>query len=320
MNFPSLCAENSLHVGLSDPTFVPKNILKLPGLATINGPLIVGGTLIDGIMGPAFPKTSVVNIIPSLNAVGTALKISALGDGIAPFPGVGLQVSAINHNVLATGLITVTSPITRISGSLVDVLAPTFVKTLFNVRGLNIVSGISIFKQAIFNGAISANAALVANGRITANSGITITGLGDVTTEVNLAKALPAKPFDIPHPSKSDYRLRHVAIEGPEIAVFYRGKLDGEHVIQLPDYWEDLVHEDSITVELTAWKYSDPTLYVKDINSKRIMIGSEKLTKIYCHYTVFAERKDLDKLIVEYKGKTVKDYPGQDFLGVNNGN
>lgn len=320
MNFPSLCAENSLHVGLSDPTFVPKNILKLPGLATINGPLIVGGTLIDGIMGPAFPKTSVVNIIPSLNAVGTALKISALGDGIAPFPGVGLQVSAINHNVLATGLITVTSPITRISGSLVDVLAPTFVKTLFNVRGLNIVSGISIFKQAIFNGAISANAALVANGRITANSGITITGLGDVTTEVNLAKALPAKPFDIPHPSKSDYRLRHVAIEGPEIAVFYRGKLDGEHVIQLPDYWKDLVHEDSITVELTAWKYSDPTLYVKDINSKRIMVGSEKLTKIYCHYTVFAERKDLDKLIVEYKGKTVKDYPGQDFLGVNNGN
>lgn len=54
MNFPSLSAENTLHVGLSDPTFIPKNPTVLPGLATINGPLIVGGTLIDGIMGLHF--------------------------------------------------------------------------------------------------------------------------------------------------------------------------------------------------------------------------------------------------------------------------
>jgi hypothetical protein len=320
MNFPSLGVENSLHVGLSDPTFVPKNILKLPGLATINGPLIVGGTLVDGIMGPANPKTSVVNIIPSLNAVGTALKISALGDGISPFPGIGLQVSAISHNILATGVISITSPLTTIKGSLVDVLAPTYIKTLLNVNGVAFVEKFATFKDAIFTGSIIANGAITANARITANTGITITGLGDVTTEVNLAKALPAKPFDIPHPSKPNHRLRHVAIEGPEIAVFYRGKLDGEHIIQLPDYWKDLVDEKSITVQLTPWKYSDPTLYVKDITAERIVVGSDKLLKVHCHYTVFAERKDLDKLIVEYEGATVKDYPGQDFIGVKNGN
>jgi hypothetical protein len=314
MNIPSLGVENNFHVGLSDPTFIPKNKLTLPGLATINGPLIVGGTLIDGIMGPAFPKTSVVNIIPSLNAVGTALKISALGDGVAPFPGVGLQVSATSHNIIASSITTLTSPTTTIKGSLVDVLAPTFVKTLLNVNGVFFVEKIATFKNAIFTGTITANA------RITANAGITVTGLGDVTTEVNLAKALPAKPFDIPHPSKPNYRLRHVAIEGPEIAVFYRGKLNGEHIIKLPEYWKDLVDEDSITVQLTASKNSDPTLYVKNINTQEIVIGSEKLTKIYCHYTVFAERKDLDKLVVEYEGTSVKDYPGQDFIGINNGN
>lgn len=314
MNFPSLGVENNFHVGLSDPTFIPKNLLALPGLATINGPLIVGGTLVDGIMGPAFPKTSVVNIIPSLNAVGTALKISALGDGIAPFPGIGLQVSATSHNIIASSITTLTSPTTTIKGSLVDVLAPTFVKTLLNVNGVFFVEKIATFKNAIFTGTVTANA------RITANAGITVTGLGDVTTEVNLAKALPAKPFDIPHPSKANHRLRHVAIEGPEIAVFYRGKLNGEHIIKLPEYWKDLVDEDSITVQLTAWKHSDPTLYVKNINAQEIVIGSEKLTKVYCHYTVFAERKDLDKLVVEYEGTSVKDYPGQDFIGINNGN
>jgi hypothetical protein len=314
MNFPSLGVENNFHVGLSDPTFIPKNPLALPGLATINGPLIVGGTLVDGIMGPAFPKTSVVNIIPSLNAVGTALKISALGDGIAPFPGIGLQVSATSHNIIASSITTLTSPTTTIKGSLVDVLAPTFVKTLLNVNGVFFVEKIATFKNAVFTGTVTANA------RITANAGITVTGLGDVTTEVNLAKALPAKPFDIPHPSKSNHRLRHVAIEGPEIAVFYRGKLDGEHIIKLPEYWKDLVDEDSITVQLTAWKNSDSTLYVKNINAHEIVIGSEKLTKVYCHYTVFAERKDLDKLVVEYEGTSVKDYPGQDFIGINNGN
>lgn len=314
MNIPSLGVENNFHVGLSDPTFIPKNKLTLPGLATINGPLIVGGTLIDGIMGPAFPKTSVVNIIPSLNAVGTALKISALGDGIAPFPGVGLQVSATSHNIIASSITTLTSPTTTIKGSLVDVLAPTYVKTLLNVNGVFFVEKIATFKNAIFTGAITANA------RITANAGITITGLGDVAAEITTAKALPAKPFDIPHPSKPNYRLRHVAIEGPEIAVFYRGKLEGEHIIKLPEYWKDLVDENSITVQLTSWKYSDATLHVKHVTLDEIVIGSEKLTKVYCYYTVFAERKDLDKLVVEYEGTSVKDYPGQDFIGINNGN
>ena len=115
MYFPKLGATKALHVGLSDPTFIPGAALQLPGLATINGPLIVGGTAIDGIMGPVFPKTATVNIIPTLNAPGTALKISALGDGITPFPGIGLQCSAINHNLIATTLISVTTPLFAIT-------------------------------------------------------------------------------------------------------------------------------------------------------------------------------------------------------------
>lgn len=118
------------------------------------------------------------------------------------------------------------------------------------------------------------------------------------------------KNFDIPHPSKPGHRLRYVCVETPEAGVYIRGKLDGEHIIKLPDYWKNLVHEDSITVQLTAWKYSDSSLYVKSITSDEIVIGSTNLTKVYCHYTVYAERKDCERNISEYEGETPADYPG----------
>jgi len=171
-------------------------------------------------------------------------------------------------------------------------------------------------KNTIHTGKIIANDSIIVNGAISANVSIMLAGVGDVASNIISAKALPAKPFDIPHPSKEGHRLRHVSLEGPEIGVYFRGRLDGKHMIQLPDYWKDLIHEDTITVQLTAWKHSDSTLYIKDITSEKITIGSEKLTKIYCHYTVYAERKDMDKLIVEYEGQSLKDYPGQDWLNL----
>ena len=58
------------------------------------------------------------------------------------------------------------------------------------------------------------------------------------------------KNFDIPHPTKKDHRLRHVCVEGPTADVYIRGKLTDSNVINLPDYWKDLVDEDSITVQL----------------------------------------------------------------------
>ena len=170
--------------------------------------------------------------------------------------------------------------------------------------------------NSIVNGKILANGDIITNGNIAMNGVVTLAGVGNLATQVNLGLTQPAKPFDIPHPSKEGYRLRYVSLEGPEIGVYFRGKLDGEHIIQLPEYWKDLVHEDTITVQLTAWKHPDATLYVKDITSEKITIGSEKLTKIYCHYTVYAERKDMDKLIVEYEGQSAKDYPGQDWLNL----
>ena len=61
------------------------------------------------------------------------------------------------------------------------------------------------------------------------------------------------KPFDLVHPSKGEgQRLRYACIEGPEVGVYYRGRLKDSDRIDLPYYWKDLVAEESITVQLLS--------------------------------------------------------------------
>ena len=73
------------------------------------------------------------------------------------------------------------------------------------------------------------------------------------------------------------------------------GGTTNKNVIKLPDYWKDLVHEDSITVTLTP-VHTFQSLYVKSKTPEQIMVGGVK--KSY-DYVVYGERKDIDKLEVE---------------------
>ena len=112
-----------------------------------------------------------------------------------------------------------------------------------------------------------------------------------------------SKLFDIKHPSKENYRLAHASLEGPEIGVYYRGRLKGSNKITLPEYWKDLVHKDSITVDITPIGH-DQNIFVKEFDNEKIIIEVNSL-HIDCFYHVYGERKDVDKLKVEYKGDTI---------------
>jgi hypothetical protein len=91
-------------------------------------------------------------------------------------------------------------------------------------------------------------------------------------------------------------KLRYGSLEGPENGVYHRGRLSGSNKIELPDYWTGLVDETTITVNLTAiGKAQD--LYVDDIRDNCVYVGGETIN---CFYTVFAERKDVEKLLVEF--------------------
>ena len=167
-----------------------------------------------------------------------------------------------------------------------------------------------------FNGSVTIDQNLSVLGSATILGSLTVSGV-NIISDINLAKALPAKPFDIPHPSKPEtHRLRYISLEGPEIAVYFRGKLENTNVIELPEYWKDLIHPESISVNLTP--YGDyQELYVeKIVLGQQIIVRNRESELTNCYFTVYAERKDMEKLIVEYEGTSAKDYPGQDWLNL----
>lgn len=119
------------------------------------------------------------------------------------------------------------------------------------------------------------------------------------TLEVNGSFAASTKSFIIPHPSKEGMKLQHGAAEGPEHSVFYRGKVNG-NVIELPNYWINLIDENSITVSLTPLGYSQ-SIFIDEISDNKIFLNSDDPEKtINCFYLVFAERKDVPRLEVEF--------------------
>ena len=186
--------------------------------------------------------------------------------------------------------------------------------------------------------------ALLVNGDVTINGNTTQTGNTDQTGDITASgtikaatligahtsgsisggvggKSAGAKAFDIPHPSKEGHRLRHICLEGPETAVYHRGRLKESNVINLPDYWKDLVHEDSITVQLQPIG-SNQNLVIQEFNNEFIVIAEDStntdlitdLSTIDCFYHVYGERKDVERLIVEYQGTGTDDYPGDNSI------
>jgi hypothetical protein len=104
-----------------------------------------------------------------------------------------------------------------------------------------------------------------------------------------------SKSFDIQHPTKPDMRLRYGSLEGPENGVYVRGNTK-ENIIELPEVWTGLVDESTITVSLTSvGKFQK--VYVEKIEGNKIYIGG-RVKEI--SYVIFGERKDIDKITVEY--------------------
>ena len=143
-------------------------------------------------------------------------------------------------------------------------------------------------------------------------SGDTDTGnKGRLASRFSSADARP-KPFDMEHPSKEGYRLRYACIEGPEVGVYYRGRLKNQKKIKLPSYWKDLVHTESITVQLQPIG-AHQDIIVKRWDDEFVYLQAQGGLPINCFYHVYAERKDINPLITEYEGDTWNDYPDPNY-------
>ena len=182
--------------------------------------------------------------------------------------------------------------------------------TINNVYGLGLSNGCMEIQTNSDLGVFVGKSNTTADGKRTERMRITNTGNVNVggnytqstfTMLVTGSFAASSKSFVIDHPTKENHTLRHGSLEGPEHAVYVRGKASNigigttNSVINLPDYWVGLVHDDSITVNLTP--IGNKRVWVESINNNSVTVGSDDSTEYF--YTIFAERKDIDKLTVE---------------------
>ena len=280
-----------LVVGQLDMSFLTANSRLLPGTAVVNGPFYIGLTPQVGV------ARATCMIGPPLPGV---LPVSLEVTGISNFAGITNTAGTINDLALS------------------NVFGATFrfgfkQGTAYNLdlglktqAAINITQGADL-SQAFAKTPLSKATAFV--GNVTGTKGINAT----------TALALKAKkPFDIPHPTKEGWRLRHVCIEGPTADVYVRGRLNNSNVIELPEYWRKLVDPETITVNLTPVG-THQELYVDKIEwGTRILIKNNCGSGVNCYYTVYGERADTDKNIPEYEG-TYNDYPGDNSQYTSSG-
>lgn len=241
----------------------------LPGTATINGPLISGVSIKE---------------IPLANAM--------FGPGINP--GYQASLASIGRTQIIGNLqVDALSNFTGITNKFG--LTAKFAASL--KQGVDIKNALNLGNgPAVFNGA------LVANGGI--KTPVIISEVCKADMGMFKAVAAPFKQFNIKHPTKPNHRLIHACLEGPEYGVYYRGHLTNQNKITLPDYWDNLIDIETITVHFTPHKMYQE-LYVKSIEwGKVINIVNNNGGPIDCDYVVYAERKDIEKLKVEVEDES----------------
>lgn len=174
-----------------------------------------------------------------------------------------------------------------------DVVASGGVSSAYMQTALMTAGPTTITGATAITGATTITGVTAINGATTITGALTVTGNLAVTPYVVTAAL---KAFDIEHPTIQGKRLQYACLEGPEAGVYVRGKTS-EGTIPLPDYWSGLVDEKTITVHLTPTNM-DQTLVVNNVNGLTIQVlGNHRLPY---YYYVMAERKDIDKLTVEY--------------------
>lgn len=284
----------------------------VPGTGFFNGAVLVGSPLNFPIPNVPSATLMVGRALPVSNPLAAVapsiFKVSNLGSILPPTPidvmigdpGKGIVGLSCNTEIINIVNATVTNIVSPITNG-VGIFNWTGSKTLVGVEaitGAKAQAGAEARSGGkVINGATVINGALVVNGTCAINGFLTFSGSIVGTT----------KKFDIPHPTKKNHRLSHVCLEGPEAGVYYRGRLTNKSVIELPEYWKGLVDAETITVNLTPHG-SYQELFVKSIEwGARINVVNNAGGAIDCSYVVYAERKDVDKLVVEYEGTEIKE-------------
>jgi hypothetical protein len=274
--------------------------------ALSSGKLHVGTVASQQIMGS---PVSLSSIIPgTFTASGPAYIGQCVGGDLAN------AALSVGPRLVPTGLFGIGVPTPGIA-SLMVLGAPMAIQAtggvnvigLLNVSGIATKAGADVKASVSTTGGVTVEASSTANGRNNATAGTISCAVSKAALGSFASVSAPFKQFDIPHPTKGKgWRLAYAALEGPEMGVYYRGKTK-EKIIKLPEYWTELVHAESITVQLTPIGKACSSLHVKKIEDNAITVGHQASDLEY-FYIIHGERKDLGDLIVEYRGDKPEDF------------
>ena len=289
---------------------------KIRGAGYIAGPLIIGSP----ISYTSAPNVNEANLMiarcgnaEAVPPPPSIVKISSrgfpptpidvvIGDILGP---VGIAVHALTINILVDTITTLTSP-------------KIFVVGIINALGFKVMTGAEV--RAAIKAEVGAQLRLVLVLEMVLMSVVEENHkctkcCSSIKSPVHIGRATGNKTFDIPHARKKGKRIRHVCLEGPEAAIYIRGRLSNKNEIQLPEYWDGLIDPETITVSLTQIGSSQDLMVDKIEWGKKIIIKSGNASAIDCFYEVKAARyidpeNHDEKLHVVYDGDSPADYPG----------
>jgi len=270
---------DKLVVGPVDYSFLPA-VPALPGTTVLNGPVWIGAGL------PAVPTANCM-IGPGL---GGPISLQVLG--IANFLAVTNQIGVSNRS----GLANITGFTNKLGASVKAAFSAT---SGYSAKAAVQTTAGPNYSQAFAQTPLAK--AAVITGNAAATTGINPTQQAALNSK---------KPFDIKHPTKEGWRLRHVCVEGPTADVYVRGVMENCNIIELPEYWSGLVDEKTITISLTpVGEYQELSAELLECNSKVKVLNNLGEVGKYS-YLIFGERKDVEVNIAEYEGASIHDYPG----------
>lgn len=301
---------------------------SVSALSSTDGRSALGATTVGGnfftLTNPSaitFPRINADNTVSALDAAtfrtaigaGTGSGTVTSVTGTAPItssggttPAISLNDAGVTYakiqNVSATARV-----LGRISANagVVEELTGANIATIIDTNAVQNASNVTIATDdstnssyyLYFGANITGNTPLKASTKIRYNPN---TGAFSATT----------KSFRIPHPTKPEHDLVYGSLESPYhgIRLTGKGKTNGVRAeIILPDYVKLLIDENTVNVQITAYKCSK-VFYVEDIiiQDNKIVIKYdkswyEKAKDIEFFWDFTAERKDVPKLIVEEK-------------------
>ena len=170
--------------------------------------------------------------------------------------------------------------------------------------GIDVTGNIDASSHITASGNISSSGIITGEGLVISDDALITDDLevqgnisGSSTSTITIGGKLQAgsKSFLINKPEGG--KLEYGVLEGQQNDVFFRGELKGDNVIYLPQEWEWLVNENTITTQLTSiGKYQE--LYFKEIKDNKVFIGINGMFKtkenIHCYYIIHGTRKDIE--------------------------